>query len=149
LGILRPGFAAIQPGGLLVLGASLISGFSVTLIKVLGRTESSITITSYLVVLMGPLTLLVRSGSGSGRPRIYLYGFGVVATLLQLIFTQGVKEVEVAIVAPIHFFRILWAAIIGYVFFAEVPDMFTWIGGTMIFSSVIYITNREWIRRAE
>ena len=80
---------------------------------------------------------------------IWLISIGVVATLSQLIFTQGVKEAEVAVVAPLHFFRLLWAAIIGYVFFAEVPDIFTWIGGTMIFSSVIYITNKERIRRAD
>ena len=150
--ILRPGFAAIQPGALLVLGASLISGFSVTLIKVLGRTESSITITSYMVVLMGPLTLPVAIWFWewpTPHLLIWLISIGVVATLSQLIFTQGVKEAEVAVVAPLHFFRLLWAAIIGYVFFAEVPDIFTWIGGTMNFSSVIYITNKERIRRAD
>ena len=144
--ILRPGFATLQPGALLVLGASVITGFSVLLIKVLGRTESSVTITSYMVVLMGPLTLPVAIWFWewpNGHQLVWLISIGVVATFSQLIFTQGVKEAEVAVVMPLQFFRLLWAAIIGYVFFAEVPDAFTWIGGIMIFSSGIYIANRE------
>ena len=144
--ILRPGFAAVPPGALLVLGASVITGFSVLLIKVLGRTESSITITSYMVVLMGPLTLPVAIWFWewpNGHQLAWLISIGVVATFSQLIFTQGVKEAEVAVVMPLQFFRLLWAAIIGYVFFAEVPDLFTWIGGTMIFASGSYIALRE------
>ena len=144
--ILRPGFATVQLGALLVLGASVITGFSVLLIKVLGRTESSVTITSYMVVLMGPLTLPVAIWFWewpNGHQLVWLISIGVVATFSQLIFTQGVKVAEVAVVMPLQFFRLLWAAIIGYVFFAEVPDAFTWIGGIMIFSSGIYIAYRE------
>ena len=144
--ILRPGFATVPLGGLLVLGASVISGFSVLLIKVLGRTESSITITSYMVVLMGPLTLPVAIWFWewpNGHQLAWLIGIGVVATFSQLIFTQGVKEAEVGVVMPLQFFRLLWATIIGYVFFTEVPDLFTWIGGIMIFLSGSYIAYRE------
>ncbi len=95
---------------------------------------------------MGPLTLPVAIWFWewpNGHQLVWLISIGGVATFSQLIFTQGVKEAEVAVVMPLQFFRLLWAAIIGYVFFAEVPDAFTWIGGIMIFSSGIYIANRE------
>lgn len=144
--ILRPGYIEISTGGLLIVGSSLISGISVLLIKILGRTESSVTITSYMVVLMVPLTLPTAIwfwNWPSSHVLIWLLSIGIVATISQLIFTQGVKEAEVAVVMPLHFFRLIWAAIIGYVFFSEVPDIFTWIGGTMIFLSVFYIANRE------
>ena len=44
---------------------------------------------------------------------------------------------------PIDFFRLIWATLIGYLAFTEVPDLFTWIGGTMIFASATYIAFRE------
>ena len=144
--ILRPGFEEISLGALLVLLASVITGISILLIKVLGRTESSITITSYMVVLMGPLTLPFAIWFWewpNGYQLVWLLGIGVIATFSQLIFTQGVKEAEVAVVMPLQFFRLLWAAIIGYIFFSELPDAYTWVGGLMIFSSGLYITLRE------
>ena len=144
--ILRPGFATIPLGALLVLLASVITGFSILLIKVLGRTESSVTITSYMVVLMGPLTLPVAIWFWewpNGHQLAWLISIGIVATFSQLIFTQGVKEAEVAVVMPLQFFRLLWATIIGYVFFAEVPDVFTWIGGVMVFLSGSFVAYQE------
>ena len=44
---------------------------------------------------------------------------------------------------PIDFFRLIWAAGIGYAAFGEIPDAFTWIGGTMIFAAATYIAFRE------
>ena len=41
------------------------------------------------------------------------------------------------------FFRLVWASIFGFVLFAEVPDIFTWIGGIMIFAGATYIAVRE------
>jgi drug/metabolite transporter (DMT)-like permease len=37
----------------------------------------------------------------------------------------------------------LWASVIGYLAFGEIPDLWTWIGGTIIFASTTYIAYRE------
>ena len=39
--------------------------------------------------------------------------------------------------------RLLWASLLGYVIFGEVPDVWTWVGGTLIFASTTYISYRE------
>ena len=44
---------------------------------------------------------------------------------------------------PLDFFQLLWAALFGYIFFAEVLNSFTLIGGAMIFGSTTYIAWRE------
>jgi drug/metabolite transporter (DMT)-like permease len=41
------------------------------------------------------------------------------------------------------FARLIWAAVLGWLVFAEVPDTWTWIGGGIIFASTAYITYRE------
>jgi drug/metabolite transporter (DMT)-like permease len=37
----------------------------------------------------------------------------------------------------------VWGALLGFLIFAEVPDLFTWVGGVMIFSSTTYLALRE------
>jgi drug/metabolite transporter (DMT)-like permease len=37
----------------------------------------------------------------------------------------------------------IWAAVVGFLFFGQIPDMWTWIGGTVIFASATYISYRE------
>jgi drug/metabolite transporter (DMT)-like permease len=44
---------------------------------------------------------------------------------------------------PIDFCKLIWAAVLAYLAFGEVPDRFTWLGGTVVFASVLYITYRE------
>jgi drug/metabolite transporter (DMT)-like permease len=50
---------------------------------------------------------------------------------------------------PLDFTRLLWSAILGFVLFAEVPDLATFVGGTVIFTSVVYIAYRERARHHE
>jgi len=73
----------------------------------------------------------------------WLTFIGVSGTIAQLLITQAIKEAEATSIMPIDFFRLIWATLIGYLAFTEVPDLFTWVGGTMIFGSAIYIAFRE------
>src|SRR5262249_21810358 len=56
--ILRPGVQAFDLGSLLIICSSLLWGLAIIDIKVLGRTESTMTITAYVTVLLIPMTLL-------------------------------------------------------------------------------------------
>ena len=53
------------------------------------------------------------------------------------------RHAETHVVMPFDFVRLIWVSITGYLFFAEVPDIFVWLGGALIFSSTAYITIRE------
>jgi len=63
--------------------------------------------------------------------------------------TGAFKASDATVVFPVDYTRLLWASVIGYVAFAEVPDAWTWVGGTIIFASTTYIAYREaTLRRA-
>jgi drug/metabolite transporter (DMT)-like permease len=53
------------------------------------------------------------------------------------------------VVMPIDFVRLIWVAIFGYFLFGEVPDVFVWIGGAMIFASGLWIAHTENQKRKE
>ena len=55
----------------------------------------------------------------------------------------AIKLAPTNVVMPIDFVRLIWVAIIGYFIFAEIPDIFVWIGGAMIFLSGLWIAHAE------
>ena len=54
------------------------------------------------------------------------------------LMTRALKEAEATIVLSLDVFKRVWAAILGYWLFGEMPDRYTWIGGIMIFMSATY-----------
>ncbi len=144
--ILRPGIVAVDTGALLVIAGSLLFAIIILIIKVLTRTDSVVTITFFSVMLRVPLALvpaLFVWQWPDGRQLLWLAAMGIVGTLSTFAFTQALKEVETSVVSPMFFLQLIWAAAIGYIFFAEVPGVFTWAGGAMIISSVSYMAYRE------
>ena len=143
---IRPGFADVDLGSILVLTQSIAWAAALITIKVLSRTESSITIAAYMVLMMTPLSLipaLFYWQTPSLEQLAWLLGIGVLGTLGQLLMTQSLKEGDTTVVMPVDFFKLIWASALGFWLFAEVPDRFTWIGGVMIFASTAYIAYRE------
>ena len=144
--IVRPGIVAVSAGSLLVIAASLLLAFVILVMKVLTRTDSIVTITLYGVLLRVPLTLvpaLFVWQWPDGRQLLWLAAMGIGGILANLAFTQALKELETNVISPLSFLQLIWAAGIGYVFFAEIPGIFTWVGGAMIISSVTYMAYRD------
>ncbi|HJU32493.1 MAG TPA: DMT family transporter [Hyphomicrobiaceae bacterium] len=144
--ILRPGLQAWDLGSLLILVSSLLWSMALVDIKVLGRTESSATITAYVTVLLIPMTLLPAAFVWQ-TPSVDLWGWlifiGVIGTLGQLMVTEAVKLADMTVLMPFDFLKLVWAAFLGMMFFAEVPDVLTWIGGAIVFASSFYVAWRE------
>ena len=144
--ILRPGFDVIDTGSLLVLFASALWGVVLVLIKLLGKKDSSFTITAYMSVLG---TLL------SAIPAYYIWVtplwhqwpilifIGLISTVGQLCLTEALKHLDTTAAMPFDFLRMPFGAILAFAVFGEVSDLWTWIGAVIIFSSTYYSTWHE------
>jgi drug/metabolite transporter (DMT)-like permease len=144
--ILRPGIQAVDMGSLLIIASSLLWSVAMIDIKVLGRTESSRTITAYVTVLLTPLTLapaLWVWQTPSPDLWVWLVFIGVIGTIGQFIITEAIKLADMTVLMPFDFLKLVWAAFLGMIFFAEVPDALTWIGAAIVFASSFYIVWRE------
>jgi drug/metabolite transporter (DMT)-like permease len=146
--ILRPGLQAFDFGSLLVLFSSLLWSMALIDIKVLGRTESTLTITVYVTVLLIPMTAvpaaLVWETPGLDL-WVWLIFIGVIGTLGQLVVTEAVKLADMTVLMPFDFLKLVWAAFLGIILFAELPDALTWLGGAIVFGSSFYIA---WLGKA-
>ncbi|MCB9946559.1 MAG: DMT family transporter [Rhodospirillaceae bacterium] len=144
--VLRPGFQQVGMGPMLALGASLTWAFVLLVIKELGRSDSSVTITTYMQLFMAPLSLVAalfvwRTPDLAHVP--WLVGIGLAGGCGQLLMAQALRQADTNVVMPFDFCKLIWVTVIAYVAFGEVPDGFTWAGGTMIFMSAAYIAYRE------
>lgn len=144
--IIRPGLIAVDAGSLIVLGASLCWGSAMIMVKVLSRTESSLTITLYVAIIVMPFALIAALPfwrTPSLEELAWLAGIGAAHSTAQLFMAQAFKEADATAVLPVDFSRLIWATLIGYFVFAEVPDVWTWTGGVMIFAAVLYLAPRK------
>lgn len=144
--IIRPGFIELQTGALLILASSLLWGVVMVNIKALGTSESSVTSTAYMAVIMTPLSLLPAALFWTWpSPTMigYLALMGLLGTIAHIALAQAFRETEATTVLPADFLRLIWASLLGYAFFNEVPEFLVWVGGAMIFGATAYIAFRE------
>ena len=144
--VVRPGFAEINLGTALIIGSSLGWGIAIAIIKVLARTESSATLTVYMGVFLTPITgafaFFVWEWPNAYELSL-LFLVGCLGTLGHLAFAQSFKRAETTAVLPLDFMRLVWASLVGFFIFGEIPDAWAWTGGTLIFVSATYIAYRE------
>ena len=95
-----------------------------------------------LTVLSLPVAIPVWT-TPTGEQLLWLLLIGVLATLGHLAMTSAFKASEATVVFPVDYTRLVWASVIGYLAFREIPDLWTWVGGTIIFASTTYIAYRE------
>jgi drug/metabolite transporter (DMT)-like permease len=144
--ILRPGAGLVDWGALYVLLSAAVWSIAVVDIKVLSRTESAMTITLYGALFNGllilPAALFVWTWP-TWTELAWLCAMGVCGTMGHLLYAQALRLTDVSLVTAFDFTRLIWACLIGYLFFAEFPDLWTFVGAVVIFSSALYVTYRE------
>lgn len=144
--VLQPGAQTISPYAALVLLGALLGAATSLMIKQLTATEGVATIVWYqalfATVLALPLCLLQwRTPDLAGW--LLLLAIGALGTLSWLTMTRAFFLVDASAVVPFEFLRLPFAALVAYLWFAEVPSVWTWIGGTVIFGAAVYIAERE------
>ena len=144
--ILRPGLVAIDTGALLVTGSAALWAVAMIIIKIQSRTESSLTIVAYMGIFLGVFSiapaLWVWQPFGLKTLGLMVL-IGLFGSIAQMAISQSLKETDPTALMPFDFLKLIWTAMIGAWFFAEIPDIYTWIGATVIFSSGLFIAFRE------
>ena len=144
--ILRPGFETVSAGSLYALGSAASWAVAMTCIKALSRTETSIAITFYAAFLQLPMALIaalfVWQWPTLGQLGLLL-AISTIGTLAQISLSQAFREADSTVILPMDFTKLVWASLLGYAIFAEVPDPWAWVGGLVVFSGVLGVAYSE------
>lgn len=148
--IIRPGIADVSLGMLMVLMSSVAWACALIIIKILARTDTSLTTTVFAALFLTPVTLaaaLFVWSWPSASSWLLLIAIGGFGSLTQWSIAQAFHEADTTVVLPFDFTKLLWASAIGFVAFGEIPDPLALIGGAVILGSVTYVAYRERVRR--
>ena len=144
--VLRPGATDLELGHAAALVAALASSLASVIVRRIGRAERT------AVLLLYPMMANVVA-MGAVLPFVYrpipLADFGLWALLAALAFgaslliIQAYRAADAALVAPMQYSQILWAALYGAVLFDETVDGGTALGAGVIIASGLYVVLRE------
>lgn len=150
--IIRPG-SGLDPLG--VLFALLNAGIAVTytlLSRGLAKTESTSAMMFY-VILVGAtffvtLALPEFAALDANAADIGLMAFvGLLATGGHFLLTAAYRYAAASMLAPITYLHLVWAAGLGFAFFAHIPDLLTLTGMALILTSGVAIAIRSHLER--
>ncbi len=133
--IIRPGFETVRLESLLVLFSTSMWGIYIIAGKILTRTDSVAVVVAYPTLIVVPLALIPALFFWQW-PSLEQWGLFVVTGILSssanFAITKSYQIGDITAMAPIGFSRLIFAAIVGFVVFSEVPEIWVWIGGGVI-----------------
>ncbi|MEM7405834.1 MAG: DMT family transporter [Pseudomonadota bacterium] len=144
--VLRPGFEELSTGAVLALANAFLLAITTLIVKRLTTTEHPEAIVAWMVILQSPLALvpaLFVWDWPSVQAWIWLFALAGAGTIGHVCWTRAVHLGEVTQLQPLEFTKLPLIALLAFVVFAEVPTVWTWLGGTLIFAATGYISLRE------
>ena len=144
--ILRPGIVDISIGIYMALTSSLIWSVVIILTKKVSKDDSAITILShqYLYMSLFSLPLIIYFWDQPNlKTIIFILCAAMSGTILHIALNHAYKLVDVSMTQPYSFLGLVVSSVIGYFVFNDKPDLYTWLGASVIFCGVILISYRE------
>ncbi len=144
--IVRPGIIEFNIGTIMILTSLTFWSFIIILSKFVSKDDSPITMVTYQYTLMTlfslPLAIFFWV-TPSLTSLIYVFVGAISGTILHLSLALSYKYADLSVTQPIWFTGLIFGSGIGYFAFNETPDLWTWLGGIVVFSSVLVITYNE------
>ena len=145
--IVQPGSGHIAVyGGLVAVGAALSTACATIAIRRLGATEAAATTVFWFAVTsLVPLSLVMPFAAKHHDPSTYavIAALSLAGGIAQLALTGSLRLAPVALVMPVDYSSLLWATLLGWLIFQQVPSQWTWIGAPIVIAAGLIILWRE------
>ena len=133
--IVRPATGAINPGQLIALGAAVGFGISIAVVKSLTRTEQTLAIIFWMLVVQSAAGLLPSLYAWTW-PDAYVWFWVVViafcGTFSHYCMARAMLHADATVVIPMDFLRVPLTASAGWLIYSERLDLFTVAGAALI-----------------
>ena len=144
--VIRPGFVELNLASFAALGTGVMYGFYLLITRKLSTSDNPL-LTLLITGLTGAVIISFTMPFVWVQPSInqwYLMaGIGFFASIGHLFLILSLKYADASKLAPFSYFEIITNIIIGYYFFGNFPDNWTFLGLFIIVCSGIYIFRRE------
>ena len=141
--VIRPTSFSLSLGVLSSLVANILIGGALIVSAILSRHDSTTTIILYTNIGITLLLFLLCLNSWislSSFDWIILIIMGALGTIVQVCTITALKYSTPLFVAPFEYTRLIFATVIGFVVFREIPDIYTVVGSIVILFSAYMLT---------
>ena len=144
--LLRPTPDSFQPAALLALGAAVILGAELNVIKKLTGRESPFSIlfvnNAIGVVIAGMAVIWVWQDLMAAQ-WVLMATLGVAMAVAQSCFVNAMARADASFVAPFSYGTLIFAALYDVVFYDVIPDQVTVLGAAIIILGALLLAWRE------
>ncbi len=153
--VIKPSFTDFGWIAAMPIGTAFCFAFYVILTRQMANRGHPVTLQAYsgLAALIYILPILwLMNGSGHAvldpitpdpRFTLYLLGTGLAATIAHVFISYAFTWAPAAVLAPLGYFEIVTATILGWLVFHDFPDTLTFLGVAIIIASGLFVLWRE------
>jgi drug/metabolite transporter (DMT)-like permease len=144
--MLQPGTAGFSIYGIYAVVGAAAAGCVMVIIRLLTRTEAAMTILTYQAVGVG-LVMAIPAYIYWQAPTqlewLLIVAIGITAYFSQKCNIYAYKWGEASLLASLDYVRLLYATVLGFLVFGDLPGLYTWVGAVIIVAASIYTVHRE------
>jgi drug/metabolite transporter (DMT)-like permease len=140
------GGAAAAAGSMFAVISAFCNAGTVIQTRRLTKSETTSSIVFYfslVCAIAGALTLPFAWHSPTPRELIALIALGVLGGFAHILLTESYRYGTASLVAPFDYTSMLWAVLLGYWLFGELPDTLVYVGASIVAAAGLFVIWRE------
>jgi drug/metabolite transporter (DMT)-like permease len=133
-------------GSVLALISAVCNAGTVIQTRRLTQSETTSSIVFYfslVCAIAGALTLPFAWHSPTGSELVALISLGVLGGIAHIFLTESYRHASASVVAPFDYSAMLWALLLGYWMFGELPSALVYVGAAIVAGAGLFVIWRE------
>jgi len=133
-------------GSLLALISAFCNAGTVIQTRRLTQSETTSSIVFYfslVCAIAGALTLPFAWHSPTASELVALIALGILGGIAHIFLTESYRHASASVVAPFDYSSMLWALLLGYWVFGELPSALVYVGAIIVAGAGLFVIWRE------
>jgi len=144
--------AGLSMPALMMLGAAFGWAIVASLTRILGENENTTTLLFYTLLGFAILLAIPQYWLWQSielHAYLMIVGIAFFGVIAQFAVTKAYAIASPSLIAPFEYTALIWSAILGYLVWNDIPDLYAIVGAFLIIASGIYIIHREALQRGQ
>jgi drug/metabolite transporter (DMT)-like permease len=145
--VIQPGAGVFNAVALFPLGAAFCAAIYQTMTRPIARTVETKTML-YTATLVGLVTTSVALPFFWQMPSLeqllFLLAAACLGAMAHFLLIKAYQMAPASVVAPFSYSELIWASVLGFAAFGDVPTATTLIGGAVLAASGLYLLKRQY-----
>lgn len=144
--VVRPGAEGFQLGGLIVVGAAVCYALLMITARRYGAHENLWAMVFYVTLVPWLISAALLPFFWLPPQPVHWFGFvgaGILGVGAMTCITLAFRHAPASLAAPFDYTAMVWAVILGWWFWGEIPDVWVYVGSGVIIASGLAIAIHE------